>query len=186
MSAAEKLFLGPEFTTWLYFHILEQEFEVSVPEAFPDKSMQPPGGVVQFAIGPRVALSTLDGSGSRTTLAGPNLDDSGELYQAVRGGAQIDSLRLHIQVHERVYEATLFADGSLGSVKLPADVPKGADLEDALAVRSACLDEVERVIDACFHRFLTRRLAKAWADEDLREVKVRVKEALTKRLKDER
>jgi hypothetical protein len=183
----DKLFLGSEFATWLYFYLQAEGFEVSLPEAFPDREAgAPAGGVVEFAVGKRVVLRTLDGSGTRVGLAGPGLDDSGELYQAVMRGAYIDVLRVALGVGERVYEATVHADGGLSGVKLPvvfAGAEDKVDLGDILSVRSACLDEVEQIVDALYQRFVNRRLAQAWRTEDLKGVDKRIRDGISARLK---
>lgn len=175
------MFLGPEFLTWLYFFLEEEGFEVDVE-----------GEQARFAIGKRAVLKVLDSSGSRVTLAGPDLDDSGELLHAVRRGALIEGIALQMALGERVYEITL--TGSDGGVALkvpdlfskdePADDDDGGDEEraprprarrpdaaDVLDLRMLCLDDVERVLDDLFRRFVTRRLARAWHSEDLSTIR---------------
>lgn len=178
----DKAFLGPEFLTWLYFFLEEEAFEVEIE-----------GDTVRFAIGKRAVLKTLDASGSRVALSGPELDDSGELLYAVRRGALIEALSLQMATGERVYELVL--TGSDGGVSLkvpdlfskdePPDEDAGADGEDAapkrrarrpdaadvLDLRMMVLDDVERVLDDLFRRFVTRRLARAWHSEDLKTIR---------------
>lgn len=203
MRPADKLFLGPEFVTWLYFHLQKEGFEIALEDAFPDRRTAPDGDLVRFAIGRRSTLKTLDGSGARISLSGPGLDDSGELLQAVRRGAFIDVLALQMQVGERVYELSLNADGGISGVKLPdlftqdggeesddedaEERPRrkrrrGPDAADVLALRMACLDEVDAVLDALFRRFVTRRLARAWTTEDVRAIRKVVAARLAARL----
>lgn len=174
----DKMFLGPEFLTWLYFFLEDEGFDVDVD-----------GEQVRFAIGKRAVLKVLDASGSRVTLSGPDLDDSGELLHAVRRGALIDGIALQMALGERVYELTLTgSDGGI-ALKVPdlfskdessdddpdegnnVDAPKPRsrrpDAADVLDLRMMCLDDVERVLDDLFRRFVTRRLARAWHSEDL-------------------
>lgn len=176
---ADKVFLGPEFLTWLYFHLEENGFSVDVG-----------GEEVRFAIGKRTVLKVFDSSGARITLAGPDLDDSGELLHAVRRGALIDTLALQLVLGERVYELSLSGpDGGISlkvpdlfsaeedaaepvgfddeKPKRPRPRPRQVDAADVLDLRMLCLDDVERVFDDLFRRFLTRRLARAWHSEDL-------------------
>ncbi len=53
---ADKLFLGPEFVTWLYFTLFDEGFEIAVPDAFPAGTEAPDDGLVRFAVGKRVWL----------------------------------------------------------------------------------------------------------------------------------
>ena len=165
-SPSDKLFIGPEFLTWLYFYLEEEGFELTVGE-----------DVVLFAIGKRTVLTTLDEQGARVALTGPDLDDSGELITAVRRGAFIDMLSLQLAISERVYEVSLTADGGF-TVKVPDlssdgedEAPKRIDPIDMLDLRLMVLDDVERVIDDLFQRFVTRRLARAWHTEDLSAIR---------------
>lgn len=175
----DKAFLGPEFLTWLYFFLEEEGFEVEVD-----------GEPVRFAIGKRAVLKTLDASGSRVALSGPELDDSGELLYALRRGALIEGLALQMALGERVYDFTL--TGSDGGISLkvpdlfskdePPDEESGAeeapkprarrpDVADVLDLRMLVLDDLERVLDDLFRRFITRRLARAWHSEDLKTIR---------------
>jgi hypothetical protein len=202
---AEKMFLGPEMLTWLYFTLLDEGFEVELPTAFP-KDTPEEDTIVRFAIGKRAQLKAIDASGAKVALTGPGLDDSGEILQAIRRGALIDVLALELSIQSRVYSFTLRGDdGGLAGVKLPdlfsepedeeAAVidplgPKKAKrrpklpLEDVLALRMQCLAELERVLDALFERFLVRRLARAWHTEDVAGIRKRVSAGLKQRLVD--
>lgn len=177
----DKAFLGPEFLTWLYFFLEEEAFEVDVD-----------GDRVRFAFGKRAVLKTFDASGARVAISGPELDDSGELLHAVRRGALIEALSLQMAAGERVYDLVL--TGSDGGVSLkvpdlfskdePADTDADAgedappkrrarrpDAADVLDLRMMVLDDVERVLDDLFRRFITRRLARAWHSEDLKTIR---------------
>lgn len=207
---AEKAFLGPEFLTWLYFTLLEEGMELSLPGAFA-KDTPADEALVQFAIGKRAALRALDASGARVALSGGGLDDNGELLVAVRRGALLEVLALEVSIQSRVYSVTLRADdGGLVGVKLPdlfsepdeavpgptvaPPDPLGASrgkprrpklklpLEDVMALRMQCLTELEAVLDALFARFVTRRLARAWHTEDLGRMRSHVAQGLKQRL----
>jgi hypothetical protein len=205
---ADKVFLGPEFVTWLYFTLLEEGLEIELPGAFVASTgvQAPEDNIVRFAIGKRTVLKTLDPSGAKCTLSGPGLDDNGELLQAIRRGALVDSLSLEAAIDSRVYAFSLNAnDGGLSGVKLPdlftdqEDEDEAAvqaligppmkkksrpklPFEDVLTLRMQCLDELERVIDALFERFVTRRLARAWVSEDVRSIRRRVSVGLKARI----
>lgn len=204
---ADKLFLGPEFLTWLYFTLLEEGLELELPAAFPPGTEEDEA-VVQFQIGKRAQLKTVDATGARVTLAGPGLDDNGEILQAIRRGALLEMLSLELSIQSRVYAFTLRAeDGGMVGVKLP-DLFSEPDedeagaipvdplekkkarrrpklpLEDVLALRMQCLTELERVVDALYTRFITRRVARAWRSEDVAGIRKRVASGLRQRLID--
>lgn len=202
---AEKLFLGSEFVTWLYFTLLQEGFEIPLPAIFP-KDTEEEETIVQFAIGKRASLRTLDATGARVALTGPGLDDNGEILQAIRRGALIDVLSLEMSIQSRVYAFTLRAeDGGLAGVKLPdlfSEPDEDGDtiedplapkkrkrrpklpLEDVLALRMQCAAELEKVIDAMFEKFVTRRLARAWHSEDVAGIRKKVAAGLKSRLVD--
>jgi hypothetical protein len=203
---AEKMFLGPEMLTWLYFTLLDEGMELELAAAFVDGT-PPEDTLVRFAIGKRAQLKTIDASGAKVALTGPGLDDNGEILQAIRRGALIDVLALEVSIQSRVYAFTLRGDdGGLTGVKLPdlfsepedaeaATVedplaPKKAKrrpklpLEDVLALRMQCLAELERVLDALFAKFLVRRLARAWHSEDVASMRKHVATGLKSRLVD--
>lgn len=200
---ADKLFLGPEFVTWLYFTLFEEGFELALPDAFPASTEAPDGGIVRFAVGKRVTLKANDLAGPKVSLNGPGLDNNGEILQAVRRGALVDVLSLDMAVGNRVYAFTLNAsDGGLSGVKLPdlfsePEEDEGALVLDGdqkkqkrprlpfdavLELRMSCLEELERVLDALFARFVTRRIARAWQTEDVRAIRKRVATGLKARL----
>jgi hypothetical protein len=202
---ADKLFLGPEFVTWLYFTLLEEELEVALPSVVP-KDTPEEDTLVQFGIGKRVQLKSVDATGAKVALSGPGLDDNGEILQAVRRGALIDVMSLECSIQSRVYAFTLKADdGGLVALKLP-DLFSEPDedgatiedplapkkrkrrpklpLEDVLALRMQCASELENVIDALFERFVTRRLARAWHTEDVAGIRKKVATGLKARLVD--
>ncbi len=210
---ADKLFLGPEFLTWLYFTLLEEEMVIDLSDSLPsalkagggDDPNDGSDGEVQFAIGKRAVLKTIDAGGAKVTLSGAGLDDNGEILQAIRRGAYVDVLSLDMSLGHRVYSFTLnAADGGLTGVKLPDlfSEPEDQDagivdplgpparkkrrpklpLEDILALRMQCLDELESVLNALFGRFVTRRLARAWHTEDVASIRKAVAKGLKARL----
>jgi hypothetical protein len=130
---------------------------------------------------------------------------NGEILQAIRRGALLDTFSLDMSLGQRVYSFSLRADdGGVVSVKLPDLFSEPEDegageirdplapptkkrrpklpLEDILALRMQCLDELEAVIDALFARFVTRRLARAWHTEDVAGIRKAVARGLKARL----
>ncbi len=175
----DKMFLGTEFLTWLYFAALDDD-GVTID----NDAMTPQKESMQIVVGKKVALRTMDATGARVSLQGAGLGDSGEVLQAVRRGANIDTLAMEMAIGSRVYAFTLGADGGFSGVKLPdlfsePDADAGAapgeisaeggevkrkrrpkiPMEDVLELRMQCLDELEAVIDALFAEFMERRLS---------------------------
>ncbi len=208
---ADKLFLGTEFLTWLYFSILEEGGSFDLGDALPEEMRPPPDddgkSIVQLVVGKKAILKTVDAGGARVTLAGSGLDDNGEILQAIRRGALVDTLALDMSLGHRVYSFTLRADdGGITGIKLPDLFSEPEDegaaelrdplgppqkkrrpklpLEDILALRMQCLDELEAIVDALFARFVTRRLAKAWHTEDVAGIRKTVAQGLKARLVD--
>lgn len=201
---ADKLFLGPEFVTWLYFTLLEEGMVIDMSAELGSEAGDGSDAEVQFAIGKKAVLKTIDAGGARVTLAGAGLDDNGEILQAIRRGAYVDVLSLDMSLGHRVYSFTLNAtDGGLTGVKLPDLFSEPEDneaavvdplappkkkrrpklpLEDILALRMQCLDELEGVLNALFARFVTRRLARAWHTEDVAGIRKAVAKGLKARL----
>jgi hypothetical protein len=204
---ADKAFLGPEFLTWLYFTLLEEGFEIALPGAFTDRGSAPDEDLVRFAIGKRVQLQAVEADGAKVALSGPGLDDNGEILQAIRRGALVTTLQLEAAIDSRVYGFTLNGqDGGLTGVKLPDLFSEPEDenavvdplqkpkakrrprlpLEDVLALRMQCLDELEAVVDALFQRFITRRLARAWVSEDVAQIRAHVVKGLKRRIAEQK
>jgi hypothetical protein len=189
-----KNFLGAEFLTWLYFHLEEENYEVATEAILPGRGDL--GETLHFRIGRKLNLAETDPEGLRVTLAGPQLDESGEILQAIRGGAFVASLGLEVSFLDRVILATLKAeDGSIREVKITDVAPPEEDemaeesararqrlgAEEALFLRMAALDELEDVVDGLFRRFLTRRLARAFLTEDLGRIRRSIKDGLKAR-----
>ncbi len=184
MDNHDKGFLGQEFLTWLYFFLDESDYEVELPGAF-EKGIGPQHDRVAFAIGKRTVLTSLDQSGVRVALSGPDLDDCGEVLQALRRGALVETLELQMALDERVYTVTLKGrDAQLSSVRFFEGMVKEGegDASDVLDVRLAALDEIDAVIDGLFARFVTRRLAQAWQKEDIARMQKKVAAGLASKL----
>lgn len=157
-------FLGPEFLTWLYFHIDELN--------------------EKLAIGRRVVLKPLNSEEQKVTIASARLEDSGELLQAVRGGAYVESLALDLVIDERIHSFTLNAlDGSISGVKTQGlDKSQGDSQEADVIIRMSNLDEIEDALNRIFARFVELRLGLTFMTESIQAIRDSVSEGLKAKL----
>src|SRR3989338_4823733 len=160
----ELSFLGPEFLTWLYFHLDKLDG--------------------RLAIGKRVSLKPLNSEEQKVTIASPKLEDSGEFLQAIRAGAYVESLALDLVIDERIHSFTLNAlDGSLSGVKTQGLDKSTGDSEEAeIMIRMSNLDEIEDVLKKIFARFLELRLGVTFMSEEVKAMRESVAEGLKARL----
>ena len=193
----EKQFLGPEFLTWLFFHLEAHDWAIPTSELGGDCTSRFTNPHVLFAPGQKILLKAADGSNTKVALSGTGLDGSGELHQAIRRGAFIESLGLMLALDGQVYSFVINGmDGSLSGVKLPNLLADGETDEEAnpasrggrklnlpvdevVFLRAAALQDIEKVLDGLFSLFLTRRLARAFVQEDLSLIRQNVQKSLT-------
>ena len=198
----DKAFLGPEYVTWLYFTLIDEGFEIGVPNVNDDTGAPVD---VRFAIGKKAMLNASgDHTGPKITLSGAGLEDNGEVLQAIRRGALVESLSLELSIDTRVYAFTLGSDGALSGVKLPdlfTDPDEGQaaseqsiipttrkkrrpalPIDDIVGLRMQCLDELEHVIDSLFETFLSRRLGTTFFTDDVEVIRAAVATGLHNRL----
>lgn len=196
LQVVEKAFLGLEFTTWLYFAIVEGQT---------DAELQIDGEDVFLGIGKKLVLNAIDGSGAKVTLSGSGLAENGEILQAVRRGALIEMLSIDAAIGARTYQISMDAhEGSLvvklpdlftdpaedqnNTVQDPLEKKKNKNpapdlpMDEIFILRMQALEESERIVDALFQRFVARRLTKAWQAEELALVRRSVAEGLKARL----
>ena len=154
-------FLGPEFLTWLYFHLDKLDGRLS--------------------IGNRVSLRPMNNEEQKVSISSPNLEDSGEFLQAIRSGAYVESLALDLVIDERIHSFTLNAlDGSLSGVKTQGLDKSTGDSEEAeIMIRMSNLDEIEDVLKKIFARFLELRLGVTFMSEEVKAMRESVAEGLS-------
>ncbi len=185
-------FLGPEFLTWLYFYIDQEggEIKAGKPEA-------------RITVGKSILLKPLANPDMRVAILSPMLDDSGEVLQAIRAGAHVESMALDVVVGEHIHCLTVNGtDGSLSQVKTrylfaeqeskmdlagfdePSQGPKKKKLtdEESVLIRMSALDEIEAIVDSLFQKFLLRRLGQSFVQQDLTAIRLSVAEGLKARL----
>lgn len=198
-AISTKHFLGAEFLTWLYFHLAEENWEVSIPEAFNGGVGDPVNGIVQFGIGSKVSLSH-ETEGANVSITGAYVDHGGEMFSAVKRGASIRTMQLVMAINSRVYTLTLESKNRKITAKLPdlfTDPNKAGEtsgegeeleavptrtgslpLDAILDLRMTCLDEMEAVIDALYRKFIEKRVARQWLTKELAEIRTHVAERL--------
>ena len=194
-------FLGPEFLSWLYFYIDAKNGELHFSEY--SKAKVTFEDAFRMCIGNRAALRPLIGTSASVTVTGTSLDDSGEVLQAFRAGALVDSLSLEIHFSQSVYtfivnakDASIsqfrtiqpFAEKSTSTFSMQREgdeeVMESPELEDEanVLVRMAALDETETILDALYRHFLERRLHQGFVSNDLANMRRVVSEGLEAKL----
>jgi len=183
-------FLGPEFLSWLYFHLDEKGGEIR----FSDYSKQKVTFEETFrmCVGNRALLRPLNGSAASVAVTGTSVDDSGEVLQAFRAGALVDALSLEIHFSQTVYTFTINAkDASISQFRSlqpfaneskEDDVEQEVEDEANVIIRMSALDEIEAIIDALFHEFVQRRIHQAFVTTDLANMRRTVSEGLQSKL----
>lgn len=172
-------FLGPEFLTWLYFHITEQ-------------------GDGKIALGKKIMLKPLAVDDIKVSVTGPALDDSGEVLQAVRSGAYVDTMSLDFVLGERIHSLTVSAaDGGISNAKTRQlfeikdngggrfdEVASKGDFADESSIlfRMSNLDEIEDLLGQLYAVFLGRRLAQAFVSQDIATIRQSVTDGLKAKL----
>lgn len=157
-------FLGPEFLTWIYFNTDLLSNKIS--------------------IGRRVTLKPLNSEEQKVMIASPKLEDSGELLQAIRAGAYVESLALDLVADDRVHSFTLNSlDGSISGVKTQGlEKSMGDSVEADIIIRMSNLDEIEDALNKIFAQFLELRLGQTFVSQSIKTIRESVSEGLKARL----
>ncbi|MES2504975.1 MAG: hypothetical protein V4534_08875 [Myxococcota bacterium] len=156
-------FLGAEFLTWLYFRIEE---------------------LPQVTLGKKVSLKPLNGEDRKVTISTPNLDDSGEVLQAIRSGYHVETLALEYVIDERVHAFTLNAtDGTISGVRSNGHGKStGEDQEADILLRMANLDEIEEILMKLFGQFMEVRLGQTFVSQEIKSIREFVLQGLQAKL----
>lgn len=165
----EKLFLGQEFLTWLWW-LAEQEAPLSLEE---DRS-------IEVMLGDHLVLGPAQGrEGARITVRGREASLA-EAREGLRRGKLVESLRLGIIVDDEEFWLSLrAADLTISSLKLPPLQGGGEepDAEGLWLERIALAQAAVSAVDELLRAFLAARLPHdgrgfketltAWMQEDL-------------------
>lgn len=147
----QKIFLGQEFLTWLWF-LQENEGGAEVKDL----------GWVELTLGERLVLGPAMGAdGSRITVSGPE-SSLAEAREALRQGKLVEALRLGLEIHGEEYALNLeAAELALKSLKLPTTASPGEDpegLEGLVLERVALLENTVKAVEGLLGLFLAQRL----------------------------
>ncbi len=186
-------FLGPEFLTWLYFHIDQVGGEILISKILPKWPSREQ--IMRIAVGKRINLRPLTAPEMRVSIVGTALDDSGEVLQAIRAGAYIDSLSLDFVIGERLHHVIIQAvDGAISNAKTEQSFSVTDTMEDdenlsmqettaeSILLRMSNLDEIEDLLDGLFIQFLNRRLAHVFLSQDIFSMRQTVADGLVAKL----
>ncbi len=191
-------FLGAEFLTWLYFYLEKEGGFLKLEDFKINPHLN--GAHVRMGVGKRMTLIPLGYKDRKTQLVSPMLDDSGEVFSAISSGQLISSMEMELVIAERMINFAIHAsDGALTQVRLSQLFEESGDVADkqfgddkaiddevsaetTLLLRMSALDDLEEIVDKLFQRFLTRRLAQAFASEDIKLMKNVVAQGLKRKV----
>ena len=163
-------FLGPEFLTWLWYAI----------ETDPDGIKAAAMGRGLLTVGDRIVLeSSADQPAERVTITGENAD-LGEGIVALRKGALVAELRLHYMAGDQEWRFSLKGDTlALMGLKTPRSVPVESpdEVEGAVVEKVGLCDEVVRLLDSLFLRFIKLRVSERWREKAVPGMKAWIKAA---------
>ena len=147
----QKIFLGQEFLTWLWF-LLETDGGAEVKDL----------GWVELTLGERLVLGPAMGAdGSRVTVSGAE-GSLAEAREALRQGKLVEAMRVGLEIHGEEYALNLEAAELLvKSLKLPTTAAPSEDpdgLEGLVLERVALLENTLKATDGLLRLFLTQRL----------------------------
>jgi len=163
-------FLGAEFLTWLWYAV-EREPE-TIKAAAMDRGV--------LTVGDRVVLeNSLHQPAERVTISGENAD-LGEAMLALKKGALVAELRLHYGAGDHDWRFSLKGDTlALMGLKTPRSAPVESpdEVEGAVLEKLGLCEEVVRLVDSLFVRFIKLRVSERWREETVPGMKAWVKAA---------
>jgi len=163
-------FLGPEFLTWLWYAI----------ETKPDAVKGAAMGRGVLTVGNRIVLENhLDQPPERVTISGENAD-LGEGMLALKKGALVAELRLRYTAGDQEWRFSLKGDTlALMGLKTPRSAPVESpdEIQGAVVEKVGLCEEVVRLLDSLFVRFIKLRVAERWRTEAVPEMKAWIKAA---------
>ena len=163
-------FLGAEFLTWLWYAI----------ETEPDAIKAAAMGRSVLSIGERIVLeNSLNQPVERVTISGENAD-LGEGLLALKKGSLVAELRLHYTAGDQDWRFSLKGDTlALMGLKTPRSAPVESpdEVEGAVVEKVGLCEEVVRLLDSLFLRFIKLRVSERWREEAVPGMKAWIKAA---------
>ena len=151
-----KEFLGQEFVTWLWYQGETKDWSVSLGEE----------GQVGYWMDELLVLQPDDPVNCSQKLAGTGPTNTAEAQAGLVQGKKVAATRLIFVYNKREWTFTLHADSfNFGSVKLQQ--PTTVDAEDRFAELADDLEELTRIFERIYHRFLEIRLSDHWHHQEL-------------------
>lgn len=144
-------FAGREFLLWLWFEseLLEAQFEMPDGERF------------ELWLEQQVTLESVTAEQEITRMRGAAPTASSEAHEALRRGKLPVQARIRIERGQQSFGFTLNANTmNLSSMQLPQLIK--ADEEERFYERMYLIEELEKMVDALYERFLQIRLSPQW------------------------
>jgi hypothetical protein len=157
-------FIGHEFLTWLWFCM----------ETEPERLTQIQPDTTLLSIGNRIVLENRSGQRLETiTIRG---DDAGleEGVLALAKGAVVTELHLCYKSKNHEWQFSIKGESlSLSNLKLPqtGQVENPADIEGAVLEKAYLFDQVLKLVEALYDRFIHLRVSLDWSDSVLPAMK---------------
>lgn len=144
-------FAGREFLLWLWFEsdLLEGQFEMPDGERF------------DLWLEQQVTLESVTAEQEVTRMRGAAPTASSEAHEALRRGKLPVQARVRIERGQQSFGFTLNANTmNLASMQLPQLIK--SDEEERFYERMYLIEELEKMVDALYERFLEIRLSPEW------------------------
>lgn len=149
-------FLGKEFLVWLWFEseVLEGQFEMHDGERF------------ELWLETQLTLESESAEQEITRMRGVAPSFTSEAHEALRRGKLPTQARIRIERGQQAFGFLLTAKSmTLSSATLPQLIKE--DEEERFYERMYLIEELEKMVDALYERFLTLRLDPVWETQIL-------------------
>jgi hypothetical protein len=140
----QKVFLGREFLTWLWFYTETRQHSVSIPKL----------GDFKLYVDDKIILTSPSGCAKENSLKGGTPAYAAEAKSALLGGKLVSEARFILQDTERQWQFSVRSeDLSLRQVRLPSI--KSQETENYLSARIELLNELLEIFDHLYEKFVS-------------------------------
>ena len=149
-------FLGREFLVWLWFEseVLEGQFEMPDGERF------------ELWLESQLTLESEAAEQEITRMRGAAPSFTSEAHEALRRGKLPIQARIRIERGQQAFGCVLTAKTmTLSSATLPQLIKE--DEEERFYERMYLIEELEKMVDSLYERFLSLRLSPVWETQVL-------------------